>query len=133
MGFTLLAYHQHKLLAGGVFLYYRNKLIYKYGATDPRYLSFYANHALLWNAIQWGCENAMHIFDYGRTDLSNEGLRNFKLGWGADEESLVYTFLGTPPDHSITGWKQKLSENAIRRSPVWVGRVLGELLYRHVG
>jgi len=133
MGFTMLACHEDKVLAGSVFLYYKKKLIYKYGATDPRYLNFYANHALLWKAIQWGCENGMQILDWGRTDKGNEGLRQFKLGWGTEEENLVYTFLGNPPDHSITGWKQKLSENAIRRSPVWVGRVLGELLYKHVG
>ena len=32
-----------------------------------------------------------------------------------------------------TGWKQRMVENTIRKSPVWVGRLLGAGLYKHVG
>ena len=133
MGFIMLAHYKGKVIAGGVFLHYNRYMIYKYGATDPEYLNLYANHLLLWEAIQWGCRNGYHIFDWGRTDKENGGLRHFKLGWGTEEEVLSYSYIGKAPEDYSTGWKHKMVENTIRKSPVWVGRLLGELLYKHVG
>ena len=125
MGFIMLAHYKGKVIAGGVFLHYNRYMIYKYGATDPEYLNLYANHLLLWEAIQWGCRNGYHIFDWGRTDKSNQGLRNFKLGWGTEGKELCYSYIGKESTEYSTGWKQKVVENTIRKSPLWVGRLLG--------
>ena len=133
LGFVILTNFNGKPVAGGIFLHFKKKLIYKYGATDPDYLNLYANHLLLWEVIKWGCENGFQVLDWGKTDRSNGGLRRFKLGWGTEEKTLVYTYIGKLPSDYTTGWQHKVFENAIRKSPVWVGRLLGNLLYRHVG
>ncbi|MBW1899052.1 MAG: GNAT family N-acetyltransferase, partial [Deltaproteobacteria bacterium] len=108
-------------------------MIYKYGAANPAYKDRYGTHALLWEAIQWGCKNGYEIMDWGKTEKSNQGLRNFKLGWGTDEKDLIYSYIGSSPKDYSSGWKQKVVEKVIQNSPVWVGRIFGELLYKHVG
>ena len=133
MGFVMLAHYKGKAIAGGVFLHFNNNLVYKYGATDPNFMNLYATHALLWEVIQWGCKNGYQIMDWGKTEKSNEGLRKFKLGWWTEEMELSYTYIAGGPEEYSTGWKQKVIENTIRKSPLWVGRLLGEALYRHVG
>ena len=133
MGFIMLAYYESKAIAGVIFLHYNKKLIYKYGATDPDYLNLCGNHALFWEVIQWGCRNGFHLIDWGRTDKNQEGLRHFKLGWGTEEKELSYSYIGSVREDYSSGWKQKIIDTTIRKSPVWVGRVMGELLYKHVG
>ena len=133
MGFVMLAHYKGKAIAGSVFLHFNNNLIYKYGATDPNFMNLYATHALLWEAIQWGCKNGYQVMDWGKTEKSNEGLRQFKLGWGTEEKELCYSYIGKESTEYSTGWKQRVVKNTIRKSPLWVGRLLGEMLYKHVG
>lgn len=133
MGFTMLAIYQDKAIAGGVFLHYNKNFIYKYGASDPEYIKLCGNHAFFWEAIQWGCKNGYQVMDWGKTEKSNEGLRKFKRGWGTEEKELCYSYIGKVPTGYSTGWKQKVLETTIRKSPVWVGGLLGKLLYKHVG
>jgi len=133
LGFTAIAYYEGEPVAGGVFLHYNKKLTYKYGATAPGSMHLYANHALLWDVIQWGCRNGFELFDWGRTDKDNEGLRQFKLGWGSDEKELKYSQVGKNSNDYSKGWKQNIIKNIVGHSPSCVGRVLGELLYKHIG
>ena len=132
-GFIMLAYYQNKAIAGGVFLHFKNTVTYKYGASDPGYSKYCGNHAFFWEAIKWSCRNGFKSFDWGRTDNDHSGLRHFKLGWGTEEKELYYSFIGREPKKHSTGWKQKVVKNIISKSPVLVGRMFGELLYRHVG
>ena len=133
MGFTALAEYRGRPVAAGVFLHYNKYLVYKYGATDPDYLNLYANHLLLWEVIQWACKNDMAILDWGKTDKHNEGLRKFKLGWGPEEQELTYSYIGQEPKEYSSGWKKQIVEKTIQNSPVWVGKMIGNLLYKHVG
>ena len=48
-------------------------------------------------AIRWGCEHGMRTLDFGRTHWGQEGLRSFKLAWGAEERELRYRHLGGVP------------------------------------
>src|SRR5207249_1597678 len=90
-GFIMLARYEGKTIAGGIFLHQNRDVIYKYGATDSDYMEVSANHALLWEAIQWGHRNGFRRFDWGRTDMDNHGLRTFKRGWGTAEQILCYS------------------------------------------
>lgn len=131
LGFILLAYKDAVPVAGGVFLTYKSTLVYKYGTSDRDYQRFRANHLLLWTAIRWGCEHGYSLFDWGRTDINNLGLRNFKNGWGAQESILTYSVLSaTPPKHTVDRLSG-ITEAFIRHAPKWVCRIMGELLYRH--
>lgn len=134
LGFVLLAYAGDTPIAGAVFLHWNRTIIYKYGASDPAYWKLRPNNLIFWTAIRWGCEQGYRTFDFGRTDLDNQGLRDFKRGWGAEERPLVYSALADRPapqrDHR-PGPSGRTLAAVIRRSPPWVCRVLGECLYKY--
>jgi CelD/BcsL family acetyltransferase involved in cellulose biosynthesis len=131
LGFVLLAYTGDECVAGGVFLHWQHTLTYKYGASNELGRNLRANNLLMWFAIRWGCENGYQVFDMGKTDQANTGLRQFKSRWGAVEESLVYSILSERPHLQTEGKLQGVMQTVIRNSPSWVCRVTGELLYRH--
>lgn len=133
LGFVLLAYLNERCIAGAVFLHWQKTLTYKYGASLPDELQVRPNNLIMWTAIQWGCNNGFDRLDLGRTDLSNEGLRAFKSRWGAREFSIPYTYLVPHKKKSGSGKLMTLLNSIIQKSPPWVCRVSGELLYRHFG
>ncbi len=67
--------------------------IYKFGASDADSWPLRPNHLIFWSAIQQACGREDRRFDFGRSDLGNQGLREFKSGWGAEERPLEYSAL----------------------------------------
>ncbi len=132
LGFVLLAYKESQLLAGAVFLHWNGVLTYKYSASDPAYWGLRPNNLLLWHAMRWGCGQGYRLFDWGRTDLHNQGLLEFKRAWGTEEKLVRYSVLADqPPSTRLAGRTQGLLSSVITRSPSWVCRTIGELLYGH--
>jgi len=133
LGFVMSAYQGEQLLAGAVFLHWNKTLVYKYSASDPQYWCLRPNNLLLWHAIQWGCEHGYEVFDWGKTDIGNQGLRDFKRGWGSEEQILHYSVLADrpPAEHSANSLRQRVMTTVIQHSPAWVCRMIGELLYGH--
>jgi CelD/BcsL family acetyltransferase involved in cellulose biosynthesis len=132
LGFVLVAYVDESPVAAAVFLAWNGVLIYKYGASDAAFWAHRPNNLLFWHAIRWGCEHRYTTLDWGRTDFDNLGLREFKTGWGATEEPLAYSVIGRGlVPKSSTGRMSRALSSIIRRSPTWVCRALGEVLYRY--
>jgi CelD/BcsL family acetyltransferase involved in cellulose biosynthesis len=118
-----------------VFLRRNGTVVYKYGASDAGTWDLRPNHALFWTAIQEACENGDAVFDWGRTDLDNHGLRSFKKSWGAAEVPLTYTVFGgkAPSEPAATsGLPARAAAAAIRQAPPWLCRWTGEALYRFI-
>jgi CelD/BcsL family acetyltransferase involved in cellulose biosynthesis len=132
LGFLLVAYVDDAPVAGAVFLSWNGTVIYKYGASDQAYWKLHPNHLLMWTAVRLGCEHGAHTFDFGRSDFTSEGLRQFKRSWGARESPLVYTAMGRQAARSSDGRFHAMARAVVRRSPLWACRGLGELLYRYV-
>jgi CelD/BcsL family acetyltransferase involved in cellulose biosynthesis len=129
LGFVLLAEAGDRPVAGAVFLAYGETVIYKFGASDAGSWGLRPNHALFWDAIRASCEDGHRWFDFGRTDLEDAGLRRFKAWWGSEEIPLTYaTLADRPPGRKRSG---RALAPVIRHSPPWVGRAIGELLYKH--
>lgn len=126
-GFVLVAEAAGEPAAAAVFLTSSDTVVYKFGASDAAAWPLRPNHALFWHAIRTCCEAGHRRFSFGRTDLDDEGLRAFKRGWGAAEAPLEYSVLGEAPRESHAGGG--LSRRVIRRSPAWVCRAVGEVLY----
>jgi lipid II:glycine glycyltransferase (peptidoglycan interpeptide bridge formation enzyme) len=120
-------------VAAAVFLGWKRVLVYKFGASDEAAWPRRPNHALFWEAIQWGCQEGFEMLDFGRTDLGNEGLRAFKAGWGTSETALVYSTLGRPAGVPAGGRLGGAMSAVIKRSPVNVCQFVGERLYRYAG
>lgn len=131
LGFILLAYMESLPIAGAIFLTYKNTVIYKYSASDMEFRQFRANHLILWTAIRWGCEHGQTMLDLGRTDVSDSGLRSFKTSWGTNEKPLIYSTIAFSPPSKKSSRLQDIMGTIIRKSPIWVCRVTGELLYKH--
>jgi hypothetical protein len=130
LGSTLIAEAASGPAAAAVFLQWNGTTIYKFSASDPESTVVGATHAILWEAIRGACLAGMQDFQFGRTDAENEGLRAFKAGWGADERSLVYTTLGQTAPAQSPGRMTAMLSSAIRHSPPWVCKFVGERLYR---
>jgi CelD/BcsL family acetyltransferase involved in cellulose biosynthesis len=129
-GFLLLAYDRDRPVAGGVFLTWEQTITAKYSASTEAAWSLRPNNCVFWEAMRWGCANGYRTFDFGRTDIDAEGLRRFKLSWGAVEHPLHYTIIGETTRRADGSHLQFMSA-VIRRSPPIVTRALGEILYRY--
>jgi CelD/BcsL family acetyltransferase involved in cellulose biosynthesis len=130
-GFLTLALSRGAPVAAAVFLAANGTLTYKYGASDPRFLGLRPNHLVFWDAIRWGCANGYSSFDFGRTELDNGGLREFKSRWGAQEEALRYSAVADDAPEPAQSRAARTLGTVIRRSPAWVCRGLGEALYKY--
>lgn len=121
-------------IAAAVFLTWNETVIYKFGASDESSWSLRPNHLLFWHAIRAACEQGCRWFDFGRTDIGQEGLRNFKLSWGAVEEPLFYGMVGGAPESppSADGMATRVLGPVIRHGPLLLCRAVGETLYRYV-
>jgi len=133
LGFTLVVRRDERPVAAAVFLAFGGVLTYKYGASDARFLATRPNNLLFLEAIRWGCRHGMRALDLGRTDWGHESLRAFKLAWGSEERELRYRVLGRPGGGGATARSERALGAVLRRSPPVASRVVGELLYRHVG
>jgi FemAB-related protein (PEP-CTERM system-associated) len=51
------------------------------------------NNLIYWEALRWAVARGARVFDFGRSPRQSGTLR-FKLGWGAEEESLHWLRLG---------------------------------------
>jgi Acetyltransferase (GNAT) domain len=132
LGFILLGRKSNLYLSAGIFLCAGRTLSYKYSASnDKEDQKYRSNHLLTWEAICWGCENGFTRFDFGRSDLEDTGLRNYKIRWGAEETMLNYSyFFGSPKLQAVTKL-MPLMIFIIHNSPLWVDTTLGNLIYKY--
>ena len=94
------------------------------------------NHGIMWDAMRWGSLKDMRILDFGRSDLDGEGLIKFKRGWGTTETDITYAHVGItgrPAAGGSGGGILDRLKPVIQRMPVPVLKVIGQVLYEHVG
>jgi CelD/BcsL family acetyltransferase involved in cellulose biosynthesis len=130
-GFVLVACLGSRPVASAVFLVANGQIVYKYSASDPKSPQLRATHAVIWEAIQWGCSHGCHELDFGSTDAENAGLRAFKSRWGACEKPLEYTVFANRRPRPSRGRAHRTLRPIIRHSPVWFARALGAAAYRY--
>jgi len=132
-GFIMLAKKDGISLAGGLFLLGGKTITYKYAASNNFGQELRPNHLIIWTAVQWACTHGFTMLDFGRCDLDNIGLRAFKCRWGAKEVPLEYTYWGKIPKPPVSGRIDSLAKAVLRRSPLALSRLAGELLYPYIG
>jgi hypothetical protein len=108
--------------------------IFKYGASDPAALPHQPNHLVMREAIKWYRARNATAFSLGRTEIDNEGLRRFKLSWGASERILRYSRYDFD---RVAFARSPLRGNhpsrLFSKTPVSVLRLVGRLFYKHIG
>jgi hypothetical protein len=135
-------------VAAAVFFHFGSKATYKFGASDERFQEVRGNNASMWAGIRQLASRGIRELDFGRTDGANEGLRRFKLSFGATEYPIHYWRYNLRRGWSVThlstlypqpvvptlnpqptsGWHN----HAFRAMPIWLSRAAGKLLYRHM-
>lgn len=101
-GYISLVQFNGKIIAGGLFLKHKKTVYFRHGASLSEYWNLHPNHFLIWETIKHSCNTNYKCFDFGRTGLVNEGLRNFKSNWGSEEKKLFYSLIHGPSDEKIS-------------------------------
>jgi CelD/BcsL family acetyltransferase involved in cellulose biosynthesis len=134
LGFIATARWEDKPVAAAVFLHQGRQALYKFGASNYDFQHLRPNNLVVWEGIRQcaarGCER-LHL---GRTSLANDGLRRFKLGFGAREQEIrccKYDFRAgrfvTDVDRA-EGWFNRI----FACLPPPLLRLAGRLLYPHL-
>jgi hypothetical protein len=133
--FVALALHQDRPVAGAVFCHFGNKAIFKYGASDPKYLHLRANNLIMWEGIRWFRQKGCKSLCFGRTEPENAGLGQYKTGWGVEEKTLPYFKFDLNEMEFITRYSRRyaLSSKIFQRMPVSALNLIGSIFYRHMG
>ena len=134
-GFVALASYKGMNIAGAVCFHYGGKAIYKYGASNRAYQQLRANNLAMWEAIRLSIRQGCNSFCFGRTEPENHGLRQFKSGWGAKEQTIRYYRYDIGTDAFIRGkpYGHAFYNKIFNAMPVSFSRFAGGILYRHVG
>jgi hypothetical protein len=134
-GQVSLASYQGKIIAGAIYLHFGNEAIYKFSASDNNYLHVQPNNIFMWETIEWYCRNGYKRLCFGRTELYNEGLRAYKKGWGAEEHLILYHRYDLKKTAHVRdspgprGFQNKI----FARMPIPILKIVGSLLYKHIG
>jgi hypothetical protein len=130
-GWVAMARWRGTIVAAGVFFHLGRGAIHKFGASDPASQNLSANHLLLWEVMRRYSQQGFEFLDLGRTSVANEGLRQFKLGFGPKEEMLQYFRYDYRANafvedrDQVQGW----FNHVFRRLPMPVLRLAGRMLY----
>lgn len=135
LGFVVEAQFENKTIAVALYLTYGDRIVYKYGASDPRFLNLRANNLVMWHAIEWACANGFKTFDFGRTEIYNKGLIQFKNGWGCEPNLIQYYKYLFATKNFVTGNGKEghFYEKVFRITPVPILKVFGNIAYKHMG
>lgn len=135
LGFIVLASFNNKAIAANIYFCFGDQVIYKYGASDKASQHLRANNLVMWEAIKWACEKGYKALSFGRTEPENEGLRQFKAGWGAREQVIKYYRYDLQKEAFIKapGIIKPLYKKIFSKLPVPALNMLGRTLYRHMG
>jgi len=134
MGDILLAEKDSDYIAGAVYLKFGKKLLYKFGASYSKYFDLRGNNFVMWEAIRKYLAEGFEEFDFGRTELGHEGLKRFKLGWNSEELSIYTTRYNMVKKEFLTANIQTQGFHNIifSRSPVFLLKLIGNTLYKHI-
>jgi CelD/BcsL family acetyltransferase involved in cellulose biosynthesis len=128
LGHVTLVERRGQPIAAAIFLRWNGSDIFKWGASDRSAWSLRPNNLLFADEIAAACERGDRTLHFGKSDVVDVGLRRFKAGWGAVESPLVSVHFGAPQAGRNP---PPILRHIIRRSPSFVSRSLGEMLYRY--
>lgn len=112
---------------------HKRTIIYKYGCSDSRFNNLGGMALLFWNAIREAKANGMEDLDMGRTGTENTGLATFKERWGAERSTVNYWRYPIRAAESKSASLIKYASRLVPLAPNASLKVLGRLLYRHIG
>jgi lipid II:glycine glycyltransferase (peptidoglycan interpeptide bridge formation enzyme) len=115
-------------------LRHRSTVVYKYGCSDEKFHYLGGMPILFWKLIEESKASGAEQIDFGRTDLDNDGLIEFKDRFGAKRQRLTY--FRYPEDtrgQSLVAMKLPMLRRLFSVMPDALSSTAGRMLYRHIG
>jgi len=135
-GIIFLAEFENKCIASYVFFYdeFLKTAIYKFGASDPKYLYTRANNLIIWEAIQFFKSKNFKHFLFGRTSIDNDGLIQFKNNWTEDIKKIYYFKYDLKKDKFLKSEAKDFHfyNKIFNKFPIFLLKFIGEKLYKHI-
>ena len=118
-----------KVIGTKFLLFFKDRFISGWAASDKRYKEYNPNNILTWELIKYGCENEYTYFDFGRSE-NDSGTLKFKKAWGgAIPKQLHYQFylnkIKTLPDTSQSNIKRKMFSMFWKILPLSMTKMIG--------
>jgi len=126
---------EQQLLATHCLLFWKDSLVYKFGASDYAFAQARANHLLHWEGARLGIERGFRLFDLGLSDADQPGLIRYKRHLGAEEKTIRFYERGQGESRpEATALRSSLAElTALVTEPAVPDSLtekFGNLLYR---
>jgi hypothetical protein len=121
-------------IAGAVYVWHGRRAMYKFGASDSDSRADRPNNLLMWRAMERYEGKGLETLHLGRTSLFHDGLRRFKLGFGAKEEKINFCKFDykrrgfVSEADQVEGWFNRIFANL----PLFMSRLAGKMLYPHL-
>lgn len=127
--------YQEAPVAAGLGTIFKETMEVPWAGSLVEYRSMCPNMLLYWEAIQFGIQQGMKIFDFGRS-TPGEGTYRFKAQWGANAHPLVWEYWtkegGPVPNISPTNAKFSLAIKLWKKLPLAVANLLGPPIVRSI-
>ncbi len=135
-GAVLLATVDGEVVAGNVYLEWKDTLTYKFSASNSDFQNHRPTDALIWSGIKYGVEKGYHVLDFGLSDLDQPGLVAYKNKFATEEKRINFVRydLDLPP--TITQQQVRTLFPTLtdlftdERVPDDISEKAGELLYK---
>jgi lipid II:glycine glycyltransferase (peptidoglycan interpeptide bridge formation enzyme) len=114
-------------------LRHRSSVIYKYGCSDEKLHNLGGVPFLFWKLIEESKASGAARIDFGRSDLDQEGLINFKDKFGTRKRLLKYYRYPRISERVSASWNRRGIRRFISLLPDIVSAAAGRILYRHMG
>ncbi len=131
-----VAKYNNEIIAGGIMEYYKDTVLYGYGAANFDYLGLYPYNAFLWKSIEDACINGYKYYDFGRTSYDNSGLMDFKKRWGTVEKKLNYSYYPRNPVSLMVNrdnLKYRIGKKVLRNMPISIYKTFSYEIFEHFG
>jgi hypothetical protein len=129
-----LARKQGIPIAAILTLCHRRTVVYKYGCSDEKFHHLAGMPFLFWKLIEESKTSGAEQIDFGRTDLDNDGLIEFKDRFGATRRQLTYfRYPESAKGQGAVAAKLPAMRRLFSVLPDALSSMAGRLLYRHIG
>ncbi len=134
LGFVAVARCGQTPIAAAVFFHFGGEAVFKFGASDYGFQHLRPNNLVMWEAIRRCAAAGCTRLHLGRTSISNDGLRRFKVGFGAHEEKIHYYQYDLRKDAFVGAHDRAETwvNNLFRLLPLPLLRLAGQALYPHL-
>jgi FemAB-related protein (PEP-CTERM system-associated) len=130
-----LAFSENNLIGAKILFFFKDTLYFIIQASLRKYVELHPNNLLYWTAIEYAYKHEMKYCDMGRSNIDS-GPYNFKKQWGPEIYPLYWQYYlyksKQIPRLNPTNPKFSLAINIWKRLPLWLTRLVGPLISKHI-